>query len=247
MTIHLYALCWNERRILPQFFAHYDQFVDEYVIFDDSSDDGSTELLDAHPKVQWAPYSVEGDSFLLHATTLYNEMWKQSRGRADWVIICNIDEMIVHPDLVGVLEKHRQSGITIERCVGYEMVSLRLPHSRGSLAESIRRGAPSEQLSKPCVFRPDEIEEINFTPGRHLAEPSGNVVWSDPSPIELRHFKYLGYWHLRRRIHELRASLRPEERWLYPQSDRQILRRYLFRLRQSRRLPSVTNAQRWGR
>ena len=29
MTIHLCALCWNERRILPQFFAHYDQFVDE--------------------------------------------------------------------------------------------------------------------------------------------------------------------------------------------------------------------------
>ena len=35
MTIHLYALCWNERCILRQFFAHYDQFVDEFESVDD--------------------------------------------------------------------------------------------------------------------------------------------------------------------------------------------------------------------
>lgn len=247
MTIHLYALCWNERRILPQFFAHYDRFVDEYIILDDSSDDGSTELLEAHPRVRWSPYTVEGDSFLHHAARLYNEMWKESRGRADWVIVCNIDEMITHPDILGVLEDHRRRGITIERCVGYEMISLHRPRSVRPLTESVRWGVPTDAHSKPCVFRPDEIAEIGFNPGRHLAEPSGNVVWSDPSPLELRHFKYLGYPHLRRRTHELRDTLRPEDRFLYQQSERQILRRYLHRLRQARPLPNATDQHGWRR
>ena len=35
MRVHLYSICWNDARILPYFFRHYDSLVDRYVIYDD--------------------------------------------------------------------------------------------------------------------------------------------------------------------------------------------------------------------
>ena len=51
LKVHLYAQCWNEAEMLPFFFRHYDGLVDQYFIYDDGSDDGSSELLSIHPKV----------------------------------------------------------------------------------------------------------------------------------------------------------------------------------------------------
>ncbi len=39
--VHLYALCWNDRRMLPHFFKHYGCLVDRFCIFDNGSTDGS--------------------------------------------------------------------------------------------------------------------------------------------------------------------------------------------------------------
>ena len=45
MRIHLYANCWNELRILPYFMRHYEPFVDEFIILDDGSKDGTAEKI----------------------------------------------------------------------------------------------------------------------------------------------------------------------------------------------------------
>ena len=51
MRLHLYALCWNEGRMLPYFFRHYRSLVERFFIFDDGSTDGSLEFLRAQPDV----------------------------------------------------------------------------------------------------------------------------------------------------------------------------------------------------
>ena len=51
LSVHLYALCWNEERLLPFFFRHYDPFVTRYFIFDHDSTDRSCQLLKAHSRV----------------------------------------------------------------------------------------------------------------------------------------------------------------------------------------------------
>jgi Glycosyl transferase family 2 len=94
-VIHLYTVCWDEADMLGFFFRHYDPWVDRYVIYDDGSTDGSLEILRAHAKVEVRSFScTEADSFVLSQNALQNEMWKESRGHADWVVITAIDELL---------------------------------------------------------------------------------------------------------------------------------------------------------
>ena len=43
--MHLYTLCWNDARMLPHFFLHYNTTVSRFFVFDNGSTDGSTEML----------------------------------------------------------------------------------------------------------------------------------------------------------------------------------------------------------
>ena len=50
-VVHLYAVCWNEERILPHFMAHYGPMVDHFTIYDNGSTDSTLELLASYPNV----------------------------------------------------------------------------------------------------------------------------------------------------------------------------------------------------
>ena len=97
-VVHLYTLCWDEADMLGFFFRHYDPFVDRYVIYDDGSTDGSREILSAHPKVELRDFPrTDPDSFVLSHRAMQNEAWKESRHRADWIVITAIDEHLHVP------------------------------------------------------------------------------------------------------------------------------------------------------
>src|SRR6516225_4910569 len=93
VTTHLYTVCWDEADMLGFFFRHYDPWVDQYVVYDDGSTDGSREILQAHPKVELRNFTrVKLNSFALSHKAMQDEAWKESRGRADWVVVTAIDE-----------------------------------------------------------------------------------------------------------------------------------------------------------
>ena len=105
--VHLYTVSWNEQAMLGYFFRHYDRFVDRYVFYDDGSDDGTRERLEAHPRVEIRRFErTDPNSFILSARALYDRHWKESRGAADWVIVGAVDEHLWHPRLRGVSRRH---------------------------------------------------------------------------------------------------------------------------------------------
>ncbi len=205
--IHLYALCWNEARILPFFFRHYDSIVDRYFIFDNGSTDGSLELLKKHTKVSIGAFSVEGPSFVLAAVDFYNHCWKQSRGQADWVIVCNIDEHLYHADLRAYLAS-LSPHVSLIIAAGYEMVSDTFPPGNVVLSDHVRTGFRYQLYDKPAIFAPHSIKEINFTPGRHDAAPEGVVATPPAQEVKLLHYKCLGLVYFVARSNQLRPGLR---------------------------------------
>ena len=119
MIVHVYALCWNEEKMLPYFFKHYDNIADQYFIFDNDSTDNSLSMLRSHPKVITDRFEIKGNSVIKSAQDLFNQFWKKSRGKADWVIICDADEHLYHSNLRTYLQECTSNGITLVVPTGY--------------------------------------------------------------------------------------------------------------------------------
>ena len=214
MRIHLYANCWNELRILPYFMRHYEPFVDEFIILDDGSKDGSVEFLNAQPKVRLIKANRKQGTYVEQSTKFFNEAWKESRFKADWIITCNVDEHVYHKNIVKYLQFCLQNGVTILSAQGYEMVSLEFPSSQGRLCDEVRLGAhtqrlsgPSSLLNKIMVFNPQAIQEVQFDLGRHTANPIGEVVYPYSVELKLLHYKFLGIDYAKQRYTELKSGL----------------------------------------
>lgn len=208
MIIHFYALCWNEEIMLPYFFKHYDHIANQYYIFDNGSSDSSLSMLKSHPNVIIDSFEIEGNSLVKSAQEKFNQFWKNSIGKADWVIVCDVDEHLYHPNLRAYLEECTSKGVTLIVPTGYEMVSDSFPMSNKPLHETIRYGARSHHMDKPQIFNPNEIQEINFGPGRHAASPVGNVVKPSNNEVLLLHYKALGFDYLNSRNSALKQGLR---------------------------------------
>ncbi len=214
--IDLYCLCWNDARMLPHFFRHYDALVDRFFVFDNGSTDGSLDILEAHPRVTVRHFDVPGDSFVAEERRLSDTVWRKSRGLADWVIVVDIDEFVFHPDLRTYLNECAGTGVTALRGIGYEMVSETFPTGEAPLTETVTFGARSAGHDKLCIFDPKALVDTRFGPGRHKADPVGRVVWPERPEMLLLHYKQLGVDYAVERSAELRLGLRPgdvEQSW----------------------------------
>ncbi len=208
MQVHLYAQCWNDEFTLPFFFRHYDQLVDQYVIYDDGSTDKTLEILSSHPRVRIRQFvRSDADSFVLSEQSLSNECWKESRGTADWVIVTDIDEHLYHRDLSNYLRSMSRTGVTCIPALGFQMISEEAPAPGVTLSDTYTRGAPWAKMMKASIFNPAAIEEIFFTTGRHQANPIGNVRVPDEDELLLLHYKYLGFARTHLRHLELARGL----------------------------------------
>jgi glycosyltransferase involved in cell wall biosynthesis len=214
MRIFIFATCWNEMRLLPSFLRYYDPFVDRYYILDDGSSDGSVEFLQKQSKVVLLRSNRGETPFIENSRQFWNTRWKEMRDQADWILPCNIDEFVYHPDLVAYLKRCREEGVTLLPADGYEMVAIKFPAAQGSLCDEVRFGSSCRRLAgissmydKIMMFDPQAIRDINFSAGRHSADPVGRVVSPRQAQLKLLHYKYLGIDYVVKRYAELRSGL----------------------------------------
>jgi Glycosyl transferase family 2 len=220
MRIDLYARCFNEADMLPFFFLHYDSLVQRYIIYDDGSTDSSYELMRLNSKVEvrpMPPYS-HPDSRISSALALQDSCWKESRGVADWVIVTDIDEHLYHPDLSTYLKQCRALGVTIVPALGFQMLSEEFPEQKNLLCRSLTKGAYLPQYSKLNIFSPNEIDTVNYSPGRHTAAPTGYIVAPTRDEVLLLHYHYVGFERVRQRYAKILPRQRKkdiEKKWGY--------------------------------
>lgn len=207
--VHYYAVCWNEEKMLPFMFQYYEQFVDRFVIYDNYSDDCSESIVHSHRNAEMVRFQTEGFDDTKH-NEIKNQCWKRSRGKADYVIVCDIDELLYSEDIQQLLRMLKEQKISIVKPFGYNMYSKDYPyyHPEHPITEQVKRGVRVPMFDKCILFDPHSIVEINYKPGAHECHPWGRVKWCRNEEIKLLHYKNIGLEQLieRNRLYASRLS-----------------------------------------
>ena len=204
--IHIFAISYNEEPFVKNFLAGYKD-AERIVVYDNFSTDDTVELLQKDPRVEVRFYDsnnqIRDDLYL----EIKNHAWKEARGKAEWVIVVDFDEIFNRCFLDGAtakfdldLREQTKQGYNIIKPCGYNMISLDAPlYAEGHpflYSQKATYHVPEEKL---CCFNPNELSEINYYAGCHRSEPLDRQqgvrdlrVCFDPR-FKLMHFKF---WNL---------------------------------------------------
>lgn len=207
--IHYYAVCWNEERILPYVLDYYKRFVDEFYIYDNHSTDKSIEIIQSFDHTHVSFFETEGFSDTVHMN-IKNSAWKQSRGKADFVVVCDTDEFLYADEVKTFLSQAFVNHYSYFVPYGYNMYAAVLPAYKEGIviSDELRRGVAAKNFSKAILFDPHRIVDINYTPGCHSSTPVGIVKKYHSPDFKLLHYKYIDIDYLiaRHNIYAQRLS-----------------------------------------
>ena len=235
--LHVYTLCRNEHDMIPWFVAHYNRFAERIVVYDNESTDDSVALLGvSSPKVEVRTFSTNGECNDPARTRLRNSMWKESKGHADLVLVCDMDEFLHHPRMEDFLRAFVAAGKTVLVPRGAQMASEVFPEWKPGLqlTDVIRTGVvhPSgsrlfRSRSKWCLFDPNAIEDMRYGPGCHTARPKGRLRFFASDSAMLLHYDFVGRDRIFEKMRRNRDRLAPEAirkgvsgHYLIPESER---------------------------
>ena len=209
MTVEVFTFCWNEMAVLPFAVDYWRKYASHVTVYDNGSTDGSIEYLQKQGDWISVEHYETGDK--INDTLIRdikNQVWKQARGRADLVVVCDLDEMLCAPDIVQSLATMRRVGGTICTPQWYSLVSDEVPVYNGQSLHKIRPLAVAlDGTPKAVLFDPNAIIEINYDHGAHRCHPEGQVRWYG-GDIYLLHTNHnLSFEHKVSRYREMKGRL----------------------------------------
>lgn len=213
MNIDLYCVCWNEIKVLPFVIEYWKKFVRHAYVFDNESDDGTVEYLSQFDWITIIPFNTKGFNDM-NNLNIKNNCWKNSD--ADWVVVCDLDECLYNENLKEKLYEYDKEDITIVIPLWKEVYCKDFPNNEENTLLHERCDkiitSPSSQCFKAILFKPQLVQEMNYSPGCHQMNPRllyGSVHTCDENDnIYLFHLKHLGidYYYKRCRTLEERRS-----------------------------------------
>lgn len=192
-VIHGYFTCYNEAYILPHALKHYSLICDKIFLYDNQSTDNSVEIAKTFSKVEIIEWNTNNQHDVDAHLNLGNNVWKNSIGKCDYVIVADIDEFLYHSDLKNFIKSAKKKGITLMKAKGFWMIgdeSLELK-PEDDLITSVPKGIYNACNDKVLIFDPNAIKEINYVPGFHQCSPIGDINMNQYE-LRLLHFRMIG-------------------------------------------------------
>ena len=171
--VYVYTVCHNEALLLPYFLRHYGSFAEKVIVYDNQSTDGSADIAGSWPKTEVRTLDSGNelrDDLLLEVK---NNCWKESRGKADLVIVCDVSVPFPHPSISEALR--RGWGY----CVTSSGILNGLAHStnwlRADLRRDLRRGeGPMVRQGRPFQPQCDRRDQLLTRLPQVLAQRAGS-------------------------------------------------------------------------
>jgi hypothetical protein len=195
MAIDLYTLCWNEEKIIPFVIEYWENIknqVDEFhaYVFDNGSTDSSIKLFSKHDWITVLNFESGGFNDAANRE-IKNNVWKRSIGKADFVIVCDLDECLYTKDFKKLFEDMKKNNETICTPTWLEMYSEKFPKDNGQLLHKQITNCKNYSNSKTILFNPNKIKEINYCVGAHYCSPIGEIKFRNKNDIFIMHYKNL--------------------------------------------------------
>ena len=123
----------------------------------------------------------------------------------DYVIVCDCDEFLYHPNLVEKLKEFKQQGIDMPMVKGFEMISKTFPEYNSELiTKKIKEGCDNDFLNKNIVFNP--MKEVAFGIGGHTNQ-SPDSIKTERAELMMLHYKFLSKEYVSNRYDMLEKRL----------------------------------------
>jgi hypothetical protein len=205
MKIHAYILTYNEEAILPFTLDYYSSFCEKIIVYDNESTDSSNDIFKRYNKVsvvKWKSDTINELNYL----QIKNNAYKNSRkDDVDFVIVCDCDEFLYHPNLIEKLTEFKQQGIDMPMVKGFEMISNVYPeYDNKFITKKIKEGCDNDFLNKNIVFNP--MKNVQFGIGGH-SNISPDSVKTDRAELMLLHYKFLSKEYVSNRYDMLEKRL----------------------------------------
>lgn len=194
MSVDCFIVAWNESKMIRHTLNHYRQFCTSITVYDNCSSDGMADIIrQEYPDVKIIPFRTNNKIDEREYLRIKNHCWKKSD--ADWVIVCDADELLYAPYMSIALSTLKEFNCTLPVVRGYNMVSETFPEKYfpQHITDQVTQGMPAKPFNKQIIFSPRHILDINYSPGCHRCHPRGIMLKQVPEPeLKLLHYKYLG-------------------------------------------------------
>jgi len=211
IVYHVYALCYNESKLLPHFLNHY-KTADRIIVLDNESTDNSVEIIKDSGREVISFSSNNTFDDILHCN-LKNTIWKNSKDSANFVIVQDLDEFVHFPDYPCNIKKGlseiKNLNAKFVYLKGYEMTCTddefdNIP-LESNIYKYVNKGFYSENYSKPNLINPKAITDTNWSAGNHIINSTPKFDSTDFNVL-LLHYKHIGYNYEFNRRKEMREK-----------------------------------------
>lgn len=186
MKIDWYCLCYNEEVIIPWIVQYWVKLINDGVdlhiyVYDNYSTDKSVELLSKYPWITVMYFKTEGQDDIIQAE-IKNNVWKNSKGKADFVVVSDFDEILWSNNLIEELQYMKDNGYNVLGTPWYAFCGDEMPKydENKYLHQLIKKGYrqyinhhPSyKHLGKFMLFDPNLIDSMHYSVGCHISNPT---------------------------------------------------------------------------
>lgn len=191
------VLTWarNERYIMPFFLRHYAAFADRIIVWDNGSDDGTQDIVEAHPKAELRHWDTGGVFDEIDHTRVKNTEYKETG--PGWKIVVDTDEFawVRPPGIRQYLTQCHLSGINIVTTEGYDMIAWEPPQDDGEtqMTDLVKKGVYAPRYSKTAIFK--HFVDMNFHHGCHSFDAQGDtslLKLTAVRNVKLLHYHWMG-------------------------------------------------------
>jgi hypothetical protein len=209
--IDVYTVCWNEIDLIKFVVDYWKRFARHVFVFDNGSNDGTIEYLKQFDWITVIPFDTDDKIDDQVYIDIKNNMWKYSRDKADYVVVCDIDECLWSTNLDKELHYMKNNNQSICHPKWYTMIGDKMYYHQDGvyLHEQMRTAYGDGGKDKAILFSTKDVEDINYYPGCHQCDPDPNnlKIYDGNNIFAMHYAKSFGPEYSVNKHHILRERL----------------------------------------